>query len=121
MATFDKFVFIGFGSIATALMELFNIEDAFYDIPNIIIEPKFITHPELFVNRDVKHIQTELTRDNHKRLLKDINKNTLVIDLSDGVDSLMLLEWVKKKGSFFINASVENYYIDENSNHKANL
>jgi homospermidine synthase len=121
MATFDKFVWVGFGSIATALMELFNIEDAFYNIPNIIIEPKFINHTELFVNRDVKHIQTELTRDNHKQLLKDINKNTLVIDLSDGVDSLMLLEWVKNKGSFFINASVENYYSDENHIHPANL
>jgi len=121
MTTINKFVFIGFGSIATTLMELFNIEGEYYDIPNIIIEPKFIAHPELFDGRDVKHIQTELTRDNHKRLLRDIDDKTLIIDLSDGVDSLMLLDFVKKKGSFYINASVENYYSDENHTYPNDL
>jgi homospermidine synthase len=109
MATINKFVWIGFGSIATTLMELFNIEGEYYDIPNIIIEPKFIAHPELFDGRDVKHIQTELTRDNHKRLLRDIDDKTLIIDLSVNVDSIMLLEWAKKKGSYYINTSIENY------------
>jgi len=106
---FNKFVWVGFGSIATTLMELFNLEGEYHHIPNIIIEPKTIAHPELFDKREVVHIQTELTRANHKRLLKDIDDKTLIIDLSVNVDSIMLLEWAKKKGSYYINTSIENY------------
>ena len=47
---FKKFIFIGFGSIATSLIELFNIERKYLKIPFTIIEPNDIRHPELSYN-----------------------------------------------------------------------
>jgi homospermidine synthase len=104
-----KFLWIGYGSIAKTLQELFNIEGLFYDIPYTIIDPLSPTHTELFEGRDVKYIQNAITRKNHKRLLKDIDAETLVIDLSVNVDSIMLLKLCKDKGALYINTSIENY------------
>ena len=64
MDTINKFIWIGFGSIATSLMELFNIEGIYMNIPNIIYDPKTPSHPELFENRNVKYIQKGITKAN---------------------------------------------------------
>jgi len=104
-----KFLWIGYGSIAKTLQELFNIEGLYYDIHYTIIDPLAPTHTELFEGRDVKYIQNAITRKNHKRLLKDIDAETLVIDLSVNVDSIMLLKLCKDKGALYINTSIENY------------
>lgn len=109
----QKFYFIGFGAVATSLVEIMNLEKDFYNIPFVIIEPKDIKHPELFKNRNVIHIKKPLTKDNYKILLKDCDDKTLVIDLSVDVDSIMMLECSKEKGFYYINASIENY-VDEN-------
>jgi len=105
----NKFIWIGYGSIAKSLQELFNLEKLYYDIPYIIIDPLPPTHTELFDNRDVKYIQKAVTLQNHKTLLKDADDKTLIIDLSVNVDTIMLLKWCKLKGSFYINTSIENY------------
>lgn len=105
----NKFIWIGYGSIAKSLQELFNLEKLYYDIPYIIIDPLPPTHTELFDNRDVKYIQKAITPENYKRLLKDADDKTLIIDLSVNVDTIMLLKWCKLKGSFYINTSIENY------------
>jgi len=109
MKPFNKFIWIGYGSIAKSLLELFNIRNLYRDIPNTIIDPLKPTHTELFDGRDVKYIQEPLTRENHKRLLKDADARTLVIDLSVNVDSIMLLKFCKDMGCFYINTSIENY------------
>jgi homospermidine synthase len=109
----NQFYFIGFGAVATALVEIMNLENDFFNIPFVIIEPKDIAHPELFKNRFAEHIQVALTKDNYKELLKDCDENTIVIDLSIDVDSIMMLECSKEKGFYYINASIENY-VDEN-------
>ena len=93
----NQIYFIGFGAVATSLLEIFNHEKAFLNIPFTIIEPKDI-HNDLFVNRKVSHIKKEITKDNHKKLLKDIDDKTLVIDLSVEVDSIMILKVCKDKG-----------------------
>ena len=105
----NKFIWIGYGSIAKSLQELFNLEKLYYDIPYIIIDPLPPTHTELFDNRNVKYIQKAITPENYKRLLKDADDKTLIIDLSVNVDTIMLLKWCKLKGSFYINTSIENY------------
>lgn len=114
MESINKFYWIGFGSVATSLMELFNLEGIYRHIPNIIIDPRPPRHPELFENRDVKYIQKHITRENHKRLLKDVDDKTLIIDLSVNVDSIMMLKFSKNKGCLYINTSIENYEYDEN-------
>ena len=117
---FDKFLMIGFGSIATSLIELCNLEGKYFNIPITIIEPKEIRHPELFENRNVKHIKQALTPDNYKQLMKGINEKTLVIDLSVNVDSLMIIKYCLEKGCAYINTSIENYEIGNNKK-KQNL
>ena len=117
----DKFYFVGFGAVASALVEIMNLEKAFYNIPFIVIEPRDIMHPQLFKNRKSLHIKQYLTKDNYKHLLKDTDDKTLVIDLSIDVDSLMMLQYAKEKGFYYINASIENY-LDENTHkHGDNL
>lgn len=105
----NKFYFIGFGSIAQSLLEVFNIEKAFYNIPITIIEPKELKHKDLFENRNVLHIKKAITKNNHKRLLNGIDNETLIIDLSVNVDSIMLLKFCKDRGTYYINTSIENY------------
>ena len=67
----NQFYFIGFGAVASSLVEIMNLEKVFFDIPFVIIEPNDILHPELFENRFAEHIQVALTKDNYKELLKD--------------------------------------------------
>jgi len=107
---FDNIYFIGFGAVAHALLETFNLEKSFLKIPLIIIEPKDIKHIDLLDNRNYKHIKKGITKDNFKDLLKNINNKTLIIDLSVEVDSVMLIKYAKEKNSFYINTSVENWH-----------
>lgn len=116
MANITKFVWIGFGSIATSLMELFNLEQIYYNIPHFIYDPKKPSHPELFENRNVKYTQKAITKENHKRLLKDVDDKTLIIDLSVNVDSIMMLKLAKAKGCYYVNTSIENYEEHTNAN-----
>ena len=110
---FKKFIFIGFGSIATSLIELFNIERKYLKIPFTIIEPNDIRHPELLLNREFIHVKHYMTHDNYKKLLVGLNKNTLVIDLSVNVDSLMVIKHCLDCGASYINTSIENYYFND--------
>jgi homospermidine synthase len=116
----NQIYFIGFGAVATSLLEIFNLEKAFLNIPFTIIEPKNI-HNDLFDKRKALHIKKAITKDNHKKLLKDIDDKTLVIDLSVEVDSIMILKVCKDKGSFYINTSVENWEEFYDDNHSDDL
>lgn len=106
----DKFYFIGFGAVAHALIETFNLDNNKYiNIPLVIIEPRDILHPQLLEDRGFVHIKKAITNNNFKTLLKDIDEKTLVIDLSVEVDSIMVLKFCKDKGAYYINTSVENW------------
>jgi homospermidine synthase len=104
----DNFYFIGCGMVATALLEVFNMEKAFYDITFTIIEPEEIK-TDLLEGRDYNHIKDYLTEENHRVLLNDISDKTLIIDLSVELDSLMVIKYAKIKGALYINTSVENW------------
>jgi homospermidine synthase len=106
--TIDNFVFIGCGMVATALLEVFNMEKAFYDKTFLIIEPEEIKI-DLLEGREYEHIKEYVTEENHKSLLKHISDKTLIIDLSVELDSLMIIKYAKKKGALYINTSVENW------------
>jgi homospermidine synthase len=109
----NKIYFIGFGAVAKTLMDLWNITKQFKTIKTIIIEPldvpKWISR-----GRIVKHIKESITKDNYKKLLKNIDSNTFIIDLSVNVDALMLIELAIKKGSMYINTSLEQWQEEPN-------
>jgi homospermidine synthase len=99
---------VGFGIVATALLEVFNLEDIYKDVDFLVIEPEPIKY-DLFDGRRYKHIREYLTQDNINKLLKDADKNTLIIDLTVDMDSIMIIKYAKKCGSMYINTSVENW------------
>ena len=104
----NEFYFIGFGLVATALLEVFNLEKAFYNKKITIIEPEDIK-VDLLDGRKYLHIKEYLTKENHKNLLKNITNHTLIIDLSVELDSVMVIKYSKEKGAMYINTSVENW------------
>lgn len=77
----DKIYFCGFGAVATTLLEVFNLEKKFYNIPFVIIEPKSIKI-DLFKDRKYIHIKKYLTKENINELLKDIDDKTFLIFFS---------------------------------------
>lgn len=103
-----NFYWVGCGCVATALLEVFNLEDLFYDINFVIIEPNNIKD-DLLEGRDYIHIKEYLTPENHRKLLKDVSKETLIIDLSVELDSVMVIKYAKEKGAMYINTSIENW------------
>ena len=108
-----NFVFIGFGLVGFGLMEIFNREKRFMTDKFIVIEPRNIEENgrlEVFKDRGVEWFQYALTGENYKKLLDPFcDKNAVVINVSVNVDSIMILQYVKKKGSFYIDTSTENY------------
>ena len=106
----DKIYFIGCGGVGYALLEIFKKEKLYYDCTFVIIEPKEIEELEYVMeNRKYTWIQKPLTKENHKELLKGIDKKTFIINVSVNVDSIMILKLVKKHGSFYIDTSLEQY------------
>lgn len=104
----DTFYFVGFGSIARSLIEIWQLEDLYHNIKMVAIEPLDI--PEwCFEKHKMKHVKEAITKRNAKRLLKKINENTLVIDLSVDVDCLLITGICKNKGSLYVCTSVENW------------
>ena len=107
---------IGFGIVATALLEVFNLEDEYKYIDFLVIEPEPIKY-ELFKGRKYKHIREYLDEKNINKLLKGADNETLIIDLTVDTDSIMIIKYAKKCGSMYINTSVENWE-DFNSNNR---
>ena len=106
---------IGFGLVATALLEIFNLEKVYYKCKFIIIEPEPIKL-DLFNNREYKHIREYITEENKDELLKDCNNKSLIIDLTVETDSIMIIKKSKECNSFYINTSVENWEEFDDSN-----
>lgn len=116
----SKIYMIGFGAVATALIEVFNHERKFIKIPFVIIEPKEI-HTDVLRERIYIHIKKAISKENIDKLLKDLNSTSLVIDLTVEVDSLMIIKKTIKTGSLYINTSIENWESYNNPNDKMKL
>lgn len=108
----NKFVLIGCGSIAKCLIEIWNLEGAYLDIPITIIEPEHV--PEwVKEGRKVQHIREEITESNVKELLSGIDENTLVIDLSVEVDCIMIIDVVIEHKASYVNTSLEQWQVEK--------
>lgn len=103
-----KIYFIGFGSVAHAVIEVWNLENLYKDIPITIIEPLNI---DMWVHkgRKIKHIKQVIKESNVNKLLREIDSETLVIDLSVDVDCLMIIKKCSARDSYYINTSLENW------------
>jgi len=108
---------IGFGLVATALLEIFNLEKAFKKIDFIVIEPENIKI-DLFNGRKYNHIKEYLTEDNIDELLDGLDNESLVIDLTVETDSIMIIKKCKESGALYINTSVENWEDFDEANRK---
>jgi len=108
-----KFVLVGCGAVCKTLLEIyFNIEKIYTKNHFTIIEPEPL--PEWITSRkNVNHIQIGITEDNAEQLLKDLDENTMMIDLSVEVDTLMLIDYCKKAKCLYINTSLENWKDDK--------
>lgn len=105
----NNFYFIGFGSIAKSLIEIWQLEKLYKNNKITIIEPLDIPEWCFSYHNRMKHIKKSITFKNHKKLLKSINHRTIVIDLSVNVDCLMIIDICNKKGSCYVNTSLENW------------
>jgi homospermidine synthase len=104
-----KFIFIGCGAIGKTLIEIWNLEKLYIKNKITIIEPQPM--PEwIFKGRNIHHINVGITENNAKDLLKDLDSDTLMIDLSVEVDSLMLIDFCDKVKCMYINTSLENWH-----------
>ena len=106
----DTIYFIGMGSIARSLIEIWQLEKTNMDKTVIIIEP--LTVPKwIFKKFDKrpKHIKKAITLKNHKSLLKNLTPNCIVIDLTVEVDCIMIVKICKELGASYINTSLENW------------
>jgi homospermidine synthase len=104
-----KFLFIGCGAVGKAIIEIWQLEKLYKNNKIVIIEPEDL--PEWIFNfhTRIKHIKKELDQKNSKKLLKDLDENTFVIDVSVSTDCIMIIDEVIKAKSFYINTSVENW------------
>lgn len=103
---------IGFGLIARTLLEIWNVEHRYENIDLIVIEPdkyQLQRASFLFKKRNLIYIELAITPENADTLLSELDENSLVVDLSVDVDSLMIMQVVSKHNAIYINTSVENY------------
>ncbi len=104
---------IGFGAVAYGLSEIF-IKEKLYKISKfIIIEPKNKGKEilETLGKGGYKHffLNIALTKENCDELLTLCDKETLIINVSVNVDSVMILKKAKECGSLYIDTSLEQY------------
>jgi homospermidine synthase len=108
-----NFIFIGFGLVGFGLMEVFNREKIYTKDKFIVVEPRDIEENgrlAVFKGRGVEWFRHALTKENYKTLLDPFcNKEAIIINVSVNVDSIMILEYCKKRGCFYIDTSTENY------------
>lgn len=105
-----NFFMVGCGGVCTALFEIFNKEKMYLKNHFTIIEPENIAD---FIIKSrpgkVKHIKKKLENYNIDILLKDVDKNSIIVDLSVDVDFLAVSKFAIKKKAMYVNTSLENW------------
>jgi homospermidine synthase len=107
----SNIVMVGCGGVGFCLLELFKLEKLYANIPYFIVEPRDIPDlEEVMTGRKYKHLKGGITVENCRRILSpNLDENSLLVNLSVNVDSIMLLKLCKDKGAHYIDASLEQY------------
>ena len=104
---------IGFGAVAYGLCEIFIKEKLYKTSKFVIIEPKNKAEEleETLGKGGYKYffLNIAMTKENCDELLTLCNKDTLIINVSVNVDSVMILKKAKECGSLYIDTSLEQY------------
>jgi homospermidine synthase len=111
----NKIFMIGCGSSGQGLLELWQIlpNNKLKDMDITIIEPKDIPNELLNKYKKIQHLFGSITKENMNKIFdKFVNENTLVINVSVDVDSLLLMKNCKLKKALYIDSSIEDYEED---------
>ena len=113
----NKIYIIGFGAIGNALLwlilKLFNIKPE-----NITIIEK---NSKANINTDrfpkVKFLfDTNFTKNNYKILLKDVQKNDIIIDCGYNIETSDILLFCNEKGASHINSCIQKWLEEDEDN-----
>lgn len=111
----NKIFMIGCGSSGQGLLELWQIlpNNKLKDMDIIIVEPKEIPNELLNKYKKIQHLSGSITKENMNKIFdKFVNENTIVINVSVDVDSLLLMKNSKLKKALYIDSSIEDYEED---------
>jgi homospermidine synthase len=111
----NKIFMIGCGSSGQGLLELWQIlpNNKLKEMDITIIEPKEIPNELLNKYKKIQHLSGSITKENMNKIFdKFVNENTLVINVSVDVDSLLLMKNCKLKKALYIDSSIEDYEED---------
>lgn len=111
----NKIFMIGCGSSGQGLLELWQIlpNNKLKDMDIVIIEPKEIPNELLNKYKKINHLIGSITKENMNKIFdKFVNENTIVINVSVDVDSLLLMKNSKLKKALYIDSSIEDYEED---------
>ena len=120
-------VMIGFGSIGRGTLPL--IERHFkYDAKRLVVIDPVDTDRKLLDERGIRYIQSAVTKENYKKLLKPLltkgGGQGFCVNLSVDTSSVDLMEFCRKLGVFYIDTVVEpwlGFYFDSSKNPAAPL
>ena len=111
----NKIFMIGCGSSGQGLLELWQIlpNNKLKNMAITIVEPKEIPNELLNNYNNINHIVGSITKENMGKIFdKFVDENTLVINVSVDVDSLLLMKNSKIKKALYIDSSIEDYEED---------
>jgi len=111
----NKIFMIGCGSSGQGLLELWQLlpNNKLKNMNIIIIEPKEIPNDLLNKYKNVNHILDSITKINMTDIFnKFVDEQTIVINVSVDVDSLLLMKNCKLKKALYIDSSIEDYEED---------
>lgn len=104
------FTFIGCGGVGFCLLELIAKEKLYKSCKFTIIEPRDV--PDLDkVMKGYRYIQVKesVSKENYQKLLSHLNENSFLVNVSVGVDSIMLIKLCVQKKAHYIDTSLEVY------------
>jgi homospermidine synthase len=108
----NKIFMVGCGSSGQGLLELWQIlpNNKLKDMDIVIIEPKEIPNEILNKYKKIQHLIGSITKENMEKICdKFVDENTIVINVSVDVDSLLLMKYSKLKKALYIDSSIEDY------------
>ena len=105
-----KLFFIGCGGVGFCLLEVIRLEKLFKTSKFVIIEPMSIPDLDYVMrNTDYVHVQEFVTVANYRSLLKELDCDSFLVNVSVNVDSIMLLKLCVEKNAHYIDTSIEQY------------
>lgn len=110
-------VFLGYGGVARCLLPLLDRHFSLSLDQVIIVEPRDITaQVQSFVRRGARLVRERLGPDNYHAILDHwVPRGAILVDLSVNVDTEVLVAWCQAKGVAYVNASVEKWNLDLDS------